>query len=98
MLRENYKNVTKLPEQILCRLSKTGLHNKLLKLNIPKFYVGDKVLLRNTKAGKLDPLWVGLCVIVEVDPNRPNVVIEITNKKRVKVHVNSLKKYQSKEL
>ena len=65
---------------------------------MPKFYVGDKVLLRNKKAGKLDPLWVGLCVIVEVDPNRPNVVTEITNKKRVKVHVNSLKKYQSKEL
>jgi len=42
--------------------------------------------------------WVGPYVIVEVDPNRPNVVIELTKKKRVNVHMNRLKKYQSKEL
>ena len=46
----------------------------------------------------MDPLWVGPYVIVEVDPNGPNVVIELTKNERVKVHVNRLKKYQSKKL
>jgi hypothetical protein len=50
------------------------------------------------KCGNLYPLWVGLYVIVEVDPSRPNVVIKLTKKKRVKVLMNRLKKYQSKEL
>jgi hypothetical protein len=60
------------------------------------FYAGDKVLLRNEKAGKLDPLWKGPYVIVEVDSERPNVIIEL--KKRIKIHVNRLKRYHSKEL
>jgi len=54
------------------------------------------VLLRNEKAGKLDPLWKGPYVIVEVDSDRPNVISEL-NMKRIKVHVNRLKRY-SKEL
>jgi len=68
------------------------------KVNMHKFYVGDKVLLRKEKAGKLDPLWVGPYIIAEVDPNGSNVVIGITKNKSVKIHVNRLKKYQSKEL
>jgi hypothetical protein len=55
------------------------------------------VLLRNEKAGKLDPLWKGPYVIVEADSDRPNVIIEINKKKRTKVHVNRLKRYHSKE-
>ena len=63
---------------------------------MPKFYVGDQVLLRNEKAGKLDPLFVGPYTIVEIDPNECNV-IGLSRNKRVKVHVNILKKYQSKK-
>jgi hypothetical protein len=29
------------------------------KINVPDLRVGDKVLLRNEKASKLDPLWSG---------------------------------------
>ena len=61
-----------------------------------KFCVGNKVLLRNEKAGKLDPLWDGPYTIVEIDPNETNVVIELNRNKRTKVHVNRLKKYKSK--
>ena len=67
------------------------------KVNMHQFYAGDKVLLRNEKAGKLDPLWKGPYVIVEVDSDRPNVIIELNKRKRIKVHVNRLKRYHSKE-
>jgi hypothetical protein len=66
------------------------------KVNMHKFYVGDHVFLRNEKAGKLDPLFVGPYTIVEIDPNECNVVIELSRNRRVKVHVNRLKKYQNK--
>jgi hypothetical protein len=64
------------------------------KTNMPLFKVGDKVLIRNENAKKLDPLWLGPHTIVEVDPKGSNV--EITKNKRTKVHVNSLKKYRFK--
>jgi hypothetical protein len=67
------------------------------KINMSKFSVGDKVLLRNEKAGKLDPLWSGPFVIVEIDSKVPNVVIELTRNTRTKVHVNRLKRYHSKD-
>jgi hypothetical protein len=63
------------------------------KVNMSKFSVGDKVLLCNEKAGKLDPLWAGPFVIVETDSKLPNVVIELTTNRRNKVHVNRLKRY-----
>jgi hypothetical protein len=66
------------------------------KVNMHKFYAGDKVLLRKEKAGKLDPLWKGPYVIVEVDSDKPNVIIELNKKKRIEVHVNRLKRYHSK--
>ena len=62
------------------------------------FDAGDKVLLRNEKACKLDPLWKGPYVIVEIDSERPNVIIELNKRKRIKVHVNRLKRYHSKVL
>jgi hypothetical protein len=68
------------------------------KVNMYKFYAGDKVLLRNEKAGKLYPFRKGPYVIVEVDFDGPNVIIELNKKKRIKVHVNRLKRYHSKEL
>jgi hypothetical protein len=68
------------------------------KVNMSKFSVGDNVLLRNEKAGKLDPLWTVPFVIVETDSKLPNVVIELSRNKRTKVHVNRLKMYHSKRL
>lgn len=67
------------------------------KLNMPKSYVGDKVLLQNEKVGTFDPLWIGPYEIVEVGSNGSNVGIALTRNKRVKVHVNRLKKYHSKK-
>jgi hypothetical protein len=58
------------------------------KVNISKFSVGDKVLLRNDKAGKLDCIWSDPFVIVETDSKLPNVLIELTRNRRTKVHVN----------
>jgi hypothetical protein len=66
------------------------------KTNMPLFKVGDKVLLRNENAKKLDLLWLGPHTILEVDPKGPNVIIEITKNKRSKVHVNRLKMYRFK--
>ena len=66
------------------------------KVNMPVFKKGDKVLLRNEKAGKLDSLWAGPYTIYEIDPNNCTVIIELSKKKKVKVHVNRLKVYQSR--
>ena len=64
-------------------------------VHMPVFKKGDKVLLRNEKAGKLDSFWAGPYTIYEIDPNGCTVIIEFSNKK-VKVHVNRLKVYQSR--
>jgi hypothetical protein len=61
------------------------------KVNIPTLQNGDKVLLRNEKAGKLDLPWVGPYTICEIDPSGSNVTLELSKKKKMKVHVNSLK-------
>jgi len=66
------------------------------KVNIPIFNEGDKLLLRNEIAGKLDSLWAGPYTIYEIDPNGRTVIIELSKKKKVKVHVNRLKVYQSR--
>jgi len=65
------------------------------KVNMPVFKIGDKLLLRNEK-GKLDSLWAGPSTIYEVDPSGCTVIIELSEKKKVKVHVNRLKVYQSR--
>jgi hypothetical protein len=70
---------------------------QLSKVNVPKLHNGDKVLLKNEKAGKLNPLWSGPYDVLEVDPNGSNVTIKISKKKRVKTHVNRLKKYKGEE-
>ena len=51
--------------------------------------------MRNEKAGKLDSLWKGPYVIDEIDPGGSNVIIELSKKKKMKVHVNRLKIYHS---
>jgi hypothetical protein len=66
------------------------------KVNMSTFNIGDQVFLRNEKASKLDPLWKGPYTIYEIDPNDSNVTIELSKKKRIKVHVNRLKVYHSK--
>jgi hypothetical protein len=45
---------------------------------MPIFSNGDRVLLRNEKAGKLDCLWEGLYTICEVDPGGYRVRLQIT--------------------
>ena len=62
---------------------------------MPVFQEGDTVLLKNEKAGKLDPLWFGPFKVLEIDHKGSNAVIEITKKKRQKVHINRLKAYLS---
>jgi hypothetical protein len=62
---------------------------------MPVFREGDAVLLENEKAGKLDPLWLGPYKVTEVDHKGSNAVIELTKKKKQKVHVNRLKTYLS---
>jgi len=69
---------------------------QLSKVNVPKLVAGDKVLLKNEKAGKLDSIWLGPFDVMGVDPNGSNVTIKITKKKKMKTHVNRLKKYQCK--
>jgi hypothetical protein len=66
------------------------------KVNVPIFSEGDKVLQRNEKAGKLDSLWQGPYTLCEVDAGGSNVIIEMSKKRRMKVHVNRLKVYHSK--
>jgi len=58
------------------------------KVNMPIFNKGGKVLLRNEKAGKLDSLWAWHSTIYETDPNSSTVVIDLSKKKKMKVHVN----------
>jgi hypothetical protein len=70
---------------------------QLPKVNAPNLIVGDKVLLKNEKASKLDPIWLGPFELIEVDPNGSNVTIKISNKRNRKTHVNRLKKYKGKD-
>jgi len=69
---------------------------QLSKVNVPKLAAGDKVLLKNERAGKLDAIWFGPFDVVEVDTNGSNGTIKITKKKKMKTHANRLKKYQCK--
>jgi hypothetical protein len=95
ILREDGKNV-KLARANLVQSKQQRVAQQASKVNMSKFSVEDKVLLRNEKARKLDPLWSGPFVIVETDSKLPNVVIELTRNRRTKVHVNRLKRYHSK--
>ena len=63
------------------------------KVHVPKVQEGDTFLLRNEKAGKLDSPWLGPYTIVEVHSSKVNVVLELNRRKRMKVHINRLKKY-----
>jgi len=69
--------------------------NQRDKVHMPVFREGDAVLLKNEKAGKLDPLWLGPYKILEVDRKGSNAVIELIKKKRQKIHLNWLKTYLS---
>ena len=52
-------------------------------------------MLKNEKGSKLDSLWLGPYTIVAIDDNETNVELALTPHRRVKVHVNGLKKYRS---
>jgi len=69
---------------------------QLSKVNVPKLVAGDKVLLKNEKVGKLDSIWLGPFDVMGVDPSGSNVTVRITKKKKMKTHVNRLKKYHGK--
>ena len=64
---------------------------------MPIFNKGYKVLLRNEKAGKLDSLWAGPYTIYEIEPNGSTVITELSKKKKMRVQVNILKVYQSRD-
>jgi hypothetical protein len=90
ILTEDCKNVINRQEQ-------DRVAQQASKVNMSKFSVGGKVLLRNDKAGKLDCIWSGPFVIVETDSKLPNVVSELIRNRRTKVHVNRFNRYHSKD-
>jgi hypothetical protein len=96
-VKRKLRECHKLARANLMQTKQRRVAQQASKVNMSKFYVGNKVLLHNEKAGKLDLLWDGPYTIVAIDPNETNVVIELNRNKRIKVHVNRLKKYQSKE-
>jgi hypothetical protein len=63
---------------------------------MPIFAKGDKGLLRNEKAGKLDSLWAGTYTIYEIDPTGSTAIIELSKRMKTRVHMNRLKVYQSR--
>jgi len=52
------------------------------KVNMPIFHKGDKILLRNEKAGKLDSFWAGPYTIYEIDPNGSTVIINCQRRRK----------------
>ena len=66
-----------------------------IKVNMSIFAKGDKVLFRNEKAGKLYSFWAGPYKIYGIDHNGSTVIIELSKRKKTRVHVNRLKVYQS---
>jgi len=98
VVKKRLQECDELARANLVQTKQNRIAQQASKVNMHKVYAGDKVLLRNENASKLDPLWKGPYVIVEVDSDRPNVIIELNKKKRIKVHVNRLKRYHSKEL
>jgi hypothetical protein len=96
-VRKKFQECQRIARENLIQTKQQRVAQQASKVHMSKFYVGGKVLMRNEKAGKLYALWDGPYTIVEVDPNGSNVVIEISKKKRVKVHVNRLKIYKSRE-
>ena len=66
-------------------------------VNLPHLQIGDEVLLRNEKASKLESPWLGPYSVTEIDANGVNVELALNRLKRIKVHVNKLKKYRTKE-
>lgn len=98
MIRDVKEKLQKCHESAKVNLKQSKQHRiaqQGSKINLPDLQVGDKVLLRNEKAGKLDPLWSGPYTIVEIDNKGINVELALTKHKRVKVHVSRLKKYRS---
>jgi hypothetical protein len=79
----------------LIQTKQKRIENQKDKVYLPLFQEGDTVLLKNENPGKLDPLWLGPYQVLEVDQKGSNAVLELTKKKRQKVHINRLKTYLS---
>jgi len=79
----------------LIQTKQKRLENQKDKVYVPLFQTGNMVLIKNEKSGKLDPLWLGPYKVIELDQKGYNAVIELTKKKRQKVHINRLKAYLS---
>ena len=60
--------------------TKHRVAQQLSEVNVPKLVVGNKVLLKNKKAEKLDPIWLGPFNVIEIDPNGSNVTMKVTKK------------------
>jgi len=71
------------------------LKNQKNKVYVPIFHAGYVVLIKNEKSGKLDPLSLGHYKVKEIHKKGSNAVIELTKKKRQKVHIKRLKTYLS---
>jgi hypothetical protein len=54
---------------------------------MPPFREGDRVLLKNKKTRKIDPLWFRSYNVLKIDHNGPNAFTELTKQK---VHINRL--------
>jgi hypothetical protein len=86
---------------VRANLKQTKQHRvtqQMSKVNEPRLIVGDKVLMKNEKAGKVDSIWLGPFYVLEVDPSRSNVTLKISKKKKMRTHVNRLKKYHYKRI
>jgi len=55
---------------------------QLSKVNVPKLIEGDKVLLKNEKAGQPDSIWLGPFDVLEVDPNGSMLHLKLPKRKR----------------
>jgi hypothetical protein len=71
------------------------IEDQKCKVHMPLVQEGDMVLLKNEKAGKLDPLWLGPYKVIEVDHKGSNAILELNKKKSSKVHINRIKQYST---
>jgi hypothetical protein len=81
----------------LKRTKQRRVAQQMPKVNLPHLQIGDKVLLWNEKASKLQSPLLGPYSITEIDANGLNVELALTKHKRTKVHINRLKNYRTKE-
>ena len=95
MLKKKLQSCHETARANLKRSKQQRIAQQSSEVNLPDLHAGDEVLLKNEKGSKLDPLWLGPYTIVAIDDNKTNVELALTPHRKVKVHVNRLKKYRS---